>query len=96
MSQYYKTPLGARKPHAGGWWLKTLTVLDALWVHYAATPDNGKAEVAMLQHFASGLTPASRESLHDPGNPAPFANLRTGRGDIKAHGITGATGELPR
>ena len=24
--QYYTTPLGAAKPHKGGWWLKTLAV----------------------------------------------------------------------
>jgi hypothetical protein len=92
--QYYTTPLGARKPHAGGWWLKTLTVLDDLWVHYAATGENAAAEVAMLQRFAAELSPQSRARLHDADDPAPFANLRTGRGFIKKHGITGATGEL--
>jgi len=94
VGQYYKTPLGARRPHAGGWWLKTLSVLDELWVHYAATPDDAAAEVAMLQHFAAHISRATRERLYDSGNPAPFANLRTGRGDNKAHGITGATGDL--
>lgn len=48
VGRYYRTPLGARRPHAGGWWLKTLTVLDDLWVHYAATHDGGVAEVAMF------------------------------------------------
>lgn len=92
--QYYKTPLGARKPHAGGWWLKTLTVIGELWVHYAPTPASGAAETAMLQRFAGALASGSRARLHDADNPAPFANLRTGRGDNKAHGITGATGEM--
>lgn len=27
---YYRTPLGATRPHAGGWWLKTLKVLPDL------------------------------------------------------------------
>lgn len=94
VGQYYKTPLGARKPHAGGWWLKTLNVLGELWVHYAATPDSEKAEVAMLKRFADGLSKTSRDGLHDANDPAPFANLRTGRGSVKQHGITGATGEL--
>ena len=93
--QYYKTPLGARRPHAGGWWLKTLTVLDELWVHYAGTPDDAVAEIAMLNRFVEGLSPDVRQQLHDSTNPAPFANLRTGRGDSKEHGITGATGDLP-
>lgn len=92
--QYYGTPLGARKPHAGGWWLKILSVLDELWVHYAATPRNAEAEVAMLQRFAERVSAPSRERLWDPHNPAPFANLRTGRGDNKSHGIAGATGDL--
>ncbi len=93
--QYYKTPLGARRPHAGGWWLKTLTVVDEVWVHYAATEDDADAEEAMLKRFAHLLAPESQPLLHDPGNPAPFANLRTGCGDNKNHGITGATGDLP-
>jgi hypothetical protein len=92
VGQYYKTPLGARNPHAGGWWLKTLTALDDLWVHYATTPENDSAEVAMLTHFAGELSADSRASLHDVKDPAPFANLRTGRGSVKKHGITSATG----
>jgi hypothetical protein len=94
--QYYRTPLGARSPHAGGWWLKALALLDQLWVHYAATPDDAEAELAMLQHFAGAVSSASRDQLPDSGNVAPFANLRTGRGNVKAHGITGATGWLRR
>ena len=35
VSQYYKTPLGARRPHAGGWFLKTLANLDELFVRQA-------------------------------------------------------------
>ena len=96
VSQYYGTPLGAKRPHAGGWWLKTLSALDELWVHYAPTPENDTAEVAMLQQFATGVSATSLAQTPDITNPAPFANLRTGRGDNKAHGITGATGELQR
>ncbi len=50
----------------------------------------------MLQQFAAGISAATLDDLHDAANPAPFANLRTGRGDNKAHGITGATGDLDR
>lgn len=35
VSEYYKTPLGANGPHAGGWPLKTLACLHNLYVHYA-------------------------------------------------------------
>lgn len=94
IGQYYTTPLGAKRPHAGGWWLKTLSVLDELWVHYAATPDNATAETRMLQHFAGAMGTSARETLPDRVNVSPFANLRTGTGVVKKHGITGATGAL--
>jgi hypothetical protein len=92
--QYYTTPIGAKRPHAGGWWVKTLAVLDELWVHFAATPDYETAERKMLCAFAAGLSPGSRAALHDSERVGPFANLRTGRDEIKDHGIRGATGDL--
>lgn len=92
--QYYSTPLGAKRPHAGGWWLKTLSVLDQTWVHWGETPAYGDAEQEMLEAFAVGVSPAARAALHDPGRVAPFANLRTAGGAIKAHGVSGATGAL--
>ena len=94
VGQYYTTPLGARKPHAGGWWLKTLSVLNELWVHFAATPDFSAAEEHALRAWASAVSSRSRAALHDRERVAPFANLRTASGAIKAHGVTGATGDL--
>lgn len=93
--QYYKTRLGEKRPHAGGWWLKTLTVLDDLWVHWAAVADTDVSERAMLTQFAAGVSSGSRGSLHDGERVAPFANLRAASGLIKRHGIAGATGESP-
>jgi len=90
--QYYNTSVGAKRPHAGGWWLKTLTVLDDLWVHWAAAADSHTSERAMLDGFASGVSPESRLVLHDRERLAPFANLRVGSRRIKRHGITPATG----
>jgi len=92
--QYYTTPLGARKPHAGGWWLKTLSVLDELSVHFAATPDFSAAEERALDAWASAVSSRSRGALHDRERLAPFANLRTASRAIKAHGVSGATGDL--
>jgi hypothetical protein len=91
--QYYATPLGAKRPHAGGWWLKTLTMLDELWVHWSGAEDPDDAEQRMLSAFADAVSPTTRDGLHDRERVAPFANLRTSRG-VKRHGITGATGEL--
>jgi hypothetical protein len=48
----------------------------------------------MLAAFAAGVPGAERAALHDPDRVAPFANLRTHTGAIKAHGIVGATGDV--
>lgn len=89
--QYCKTPLGAAKPHKGGWWLKTLAVLDDLHVHYAATPDFKDAEEGMLHTFAAGVSDASRALLPPNDSAMPFANLRDGDWRRRNHRITGAT-----
>ena len=34
IGQYYSTEIGERKPHAGGHWIKTLNILNELFVHY--------------------------------------------------------------
>lgn len=90
VGQYYTTPLGARRPHAGGWFLKTLSNLDELTVHYAAAVDPAAAERELLQAFIDGVDSAGCDELHDPTCPYPFANLVGPTGVRKAHGITGA------
>jgi hypothetical protein len=88
--QYYTTPLGARRPHAGGWFLKVLSNLDELTVHYATTADPAAAERELLQTFVDSIDGAEGDKLHDPVCPYPFANLVGPDGVRKAHGITGA------
>lgn len=94
---YYTTPLGARRPHAGGWFLKTLSNLDQLYVHFARVAEFDDAECAMLEAFVAGVSPATCAQLADPAHPWPFANLeirRDGRKIRKVHGIRGARGDL--
>jgi hypothetical protein len=90
VGQYHTTPLGARRPHAGGWFLKTLSDLDEVTVHYAPAVDPVTAERALLQAFVEGVDGAGCAALHDPTCPYPFANLVGPSGVRKAHGITGA------
>jgi hypothetical protein len=90
VGQYYATPLGARKPHAGGWPLKTLSLLTQLFVHYAGCTDPAAAEQKMLDTFKRQVSTASLSMLRDPSMPIPFANLEARKGARKAHGITGA------
>ncbi len=91
VGQYYRTPLGAAKPHKGGWWLKTLSVLRDLHVHYAVTPDCKDAEEDILRAFAAQVSEPSRAAL-PAGEPVmPFANLRDGDWRRRNHRISGAT-----
>ena len=90
VGQYYTTPLGARRPHAGGWFLKTLSNLDELAIHYATAADPAAAERDLLKAFIESIDGAAGNGLHDSSCPYPFANLVGPSGVRKAHGITGA------
>ena len=92
VDQYYRTPLGGRSPHAGGWFLKTLGFLDQLYVHFGPSPDPEAAERHLLETFVASIRPEIREGLPDPDLPLPFANLSLPGNGAKRHGITGATG----
>jgi len=87
---YYRTPLGARRPHAGGWFLKLLADLDDLWVHWAVAISPAAAEDRLLAAFCQGVAAEDLAALADPAHPFPFANLEWPRGTRKLHGIKGA------
>lgn len=94
---FYKTPIGAKRPHSGGWFLKTLADPYRLYVHFARVADFDAAEIAMLEAFVDGVAPKTRAALADPEHPWPFANLevrRGGRKIRKRHGIKGARGDI--
>jgi len=88
-SQFYKTQLGHRSPHSGGWWLKTLAGLDELYVHYAATGNPRAMEARLIDAFAESIPIQIRAELHDPERIAPFANVEVRPGLRKRHGMTG-------
>jgi len=99
VGQYYRTPLGARRPHSGGWFLKTLGNLNDLWVHYATTEEPVTAESSMLAHFMSGVSAQARKGHPDPALPTPFANLEVnedGGRRRRNHGIRNARGAIER
>lgn len=90
LAQYYRTRIGARSPHAGGWPLKMLTVLDQVHIHAVATPDPGRVEKALLATFMAAVPAHDRQGLSDPAMPLPYANLDNGAAVRKNHGIDGA------
>jgi len=90
LSAYYRTSIGKRSPHSGGYFLKLLSDLEQLWVHYAECNDPESAEDTMLQRFCENVSQGSRRALHDPAHPFPFANLEWPKGMFKAHGLRDA------
>ncbi|SDR63018.1 hypothetical protein SAMN05445850_8571 [Paraburkholderia tuberum] len=91
LGQYYQTPLGKRTPHAGGYFLKLLSNLHGLWVHYAASANPTHAESVIIGLFSSNVSDTAKRDLKDPVHPFPFANLEWPRGVRKVHGLRGAT-----
>src|SRR5450432_1488757 len=87
---FVKTPLGDRRPHAGGHWFKTLTVLPELRVWWASTTAPEEYEDALLSAFAQGISAAARAALRDASVVLPFANLQTATDERKQHGIRGS------
>ncbi|HZL32962.1 MAG TPA: transcription elongation factor GreA [Verrucomicrobiae bacterium] len=90
VAAFVKTPLGDRRPHAGGHWLKTLTVLPDLRVWWAPTSAPEEYEDALLSGFAQAVSPAARAGLRDASVVVPFGNLQTATNERKQHGIRGA------
>ena len=87
---FIKTPLGDRRPHAGGHWLKTLTVLPELRVWWAPTSAPEEYEDALLSAFAQGISAAAKAGLRDASVLLPFGNLQTATNERKQHGIRGS------
>lgn len=87
VGQYYSTRIGQRSPHAGGWWLKTLSGLGDLFVHFAPASDPNSMETALLSAFAESVPLASVTNLHDAERVAPFANVDVRPGFRKRHGL---------
>lgn len=87
VGEYYKTRLGARSPHAGGWPLKTLACLSDLFVHYGYCNSVDDAEKAAIGQFAKHVSDATLAGLRDRDRVMPFANLEFPKGNSKNHGI---------
>ena len=90
VAELVKTPLGDRRPHAGGHWLKTLTVVPDLRIWWASTAAPEEYEDALLSAFAERVPDAGRAALRDSSVVLPWANLQAATDERKQHGIKGA------
>lgn len=88
VNQYYRTELGERKPHTGGNWIKTLNILNQLFVHYIDDKTPPATEENLLHVFVKQVSDKTKNKLVDPLLPIPFANLELEKGNRKRHGIS--------
>jgi hypothetical protein len=88
VNQYYNTELGERKPHAGGHWIKTLKILNELFVHYIPSQNAEDTEKKIMRNFVSQVSEQTKKILFDTTLPIPFANLELEQGNRKNHGIS--------
>ena len=84
---YYRTRLGERSPHRGGYWVKTLSVLTQCRVWWAKTEQPRDAEDQLLEAFGRTVPDVEAQALHDPLHVYPFANLEDARKVRKDHGL---------
>jgi hypothetical protein len=56
LQQFYTTRIGERSPHAGGWWVKALTCLSDVYVHYAPTISEQTQKCLCPEWGTGGMT----------------------------------------
>lgn len=85
--QYYRTRIGARSPHAGGWWLKMVDGLEDMYVHFATCDAPEVREQDLMRAFEAQVSADTRSRLFDSERVAPFANVDVSPGLRKRHGL---------
>jgi len=96
---FYSSRIGHARPHRGGMWLKTLSNLDHLTVHYAVVDrDPGPVESRALGAFMARVSAGSRRRYPEQERdlPLPFANLEwhsEGKRCRRQHGIARPTAD---
>jgi len=89
VNQYYETVLGDPRPHRGGHWIKTLKILEELYIYWAITNKYKDDKIRLLKIFKNNVSDKSKENLYDPFLSLPFANLEFTKRRIKDHGLSG-------
>ncbi len=64
LAAFYATPLGARRPHAGGNWVRTLSSLTSLRIWWAETDAAEEYEDALRRRIESALADFDTVTLH--------------------------------
>ena len=86
--QFYGTPLGARRPHKGGYWIKTLASLCSLDIYWIESQNEKVLEKDVVEFFSRNVTPAFKNhNIFRLNEYLPFANLQMPGGGNKKHKI---------
>ena len=91
------TPLGDRRPYAGGQWLKALSGLERARVWWAESEAPEEYEDGLFSAFAAAVdtSPAAAPRLPDRTVVLPFANLQDATGRRRSHGLSGTVEPRP-
>lgn len=87
VKEFYKTEYGEKRPHAGGHWIKSLSNLNDMFVHYVLCDNSGDYEIKLLKHFVDNVSDKSKSKLRDKELMLPFGNIELKKGRIKKHGL---------
>ena len=85
--EFYNTEYGEKRPHAGGHWIKSLSNVNRLFIHYIITENSEDIEIELLKQFRENISAKSKEKLRDKEMILPFANLELKKGQRKKHGL---------
>jgi len=91
VQECYVYVLGDSSQHRGGHWLKTLKILEELYIFWAITKKYEHYKKRLLEIFIDNVSTETKELLYDPFLPLPFANLELSKDRRKNHGISGQT-----
>ncbi len=75
IEELYRHRLGKRSPHRGGHWIKALSILNDLFVHYAESSRPKWVECRLIEMFAARVSTRSRAQIGPDDHAFPFANL---------------------
>lgn len=90
VASLYATELGHARPHAGGYWLKTLRELSKLRLWWAETDAPEEYEDELIAAFAEGVPAEVRARLPEGAPLLPWANLASPTGPARDTGLTNA------
>jgi hypothetical protein len=92
LRQFHKHTLGNPKPHAGGHWLKTLTILERMHIFFCECRSAAEAEdkeKEALRAFVAQVSKRTLKGLYNAQLPIPFANREYPKGTRKQFRISG-------